>query len=76
MFHMDVAKIDHGVAHIAMATQACFKGTFQVFHLFQTYVANVSYGCFKVGRDAAHIATAIHVCCKSLFKIFHLFFPT
>jgi hypothetical protein len=30
-----------GVAHIAMAIHACFRRMFQMFHLFQTYVASV-----------------------------------
>jgi hypothetical protein len=36
-----------GVAHVVMAVYTCFKRMFQVFHLFKTYVAGVSFGCFK-----------------------------
>jgi hypothetical protein len=47
MFHLDISKVDLGVAHVLMATHSCFKRMFQVFHLYQTYVVNVSSGCFK-----------------------------
>ena len=48
VFHLDVVKVDLDVAYVAMAIHACFKHIFQVFHLFQTYVASVSSSCFKV----------------------------
>jgi hypothetical protein len=38
---MDVSNVDIGVAHVAMTTHAYFKHMFQVFDLFQTYVANI-----------------------------------
>ena len=42
VFHMNVAKIDHDVAHVAMVVNVCCKCPFQRFHLiFQTYVASV-----------------------------------
>jgi hypothetical protein len=47
VFHLNVAKVDLNVAYVAMTIYACFKQMFQVFHLFQTYVASVSFGCFK-----------------------------
>ena len=47
IFHLDISKVDFGVAHVAMASHACFKRMFQVFHLSRTYIANVSSGCFK-----------------------------
>ena len=37
----DVAKVDQDVAHVAMAMHVCFKCMFQIFHLYQTYVASV-----------------------------------
>jgi hypothetical protein len=58
MVYLDVLKVDLGVAYVAMATLACFKHTFQVFHLFQTYVANVLSGCFKSRSSLAHVAVA------------------
>jgi hypothetical protein len=47
MFHLDISKVDLGVAHVSMATHSCFKRMFQVFHLYQIYVVNVSSGYFK-----------------------------
>jgi hypothetical protein len=41
MFYLDVLKVNLDVAHVAMAIHAYFKRMFQVFHLFQMYVANV-----------------------------------
>jgi hypothetical protein len=42
VFHMDIAKIDHDVAHVAMVVHVCCKRLFQIFHLFfQTYAASV-----------------------------------
>ena len=37
----DVAKVDQDVVHVAMAIHVCFKCMFQMFYLFQTYVASV-----------------------------------
>jgi hypothetical protein len=47
MFHLDVLKVDLAVAHVVMTIHVCFKCMFQVFHLFQIYVANILSGCFK-----------------------------
>jgi hypothetical protein len=44
---MDVAKVNLDVAYVAMPIHSYFKRMFQVFHLFQTYIAKVSSGCFK-----------------------------
>jgi hypothetical protein len=41
-------KVDLGVAHVAMPIPACCKSIFQVFHLFQTYDANVHLDVSKV----------------------------
>jgi hypothetical protein len=46
VFHLDIAKVDRDVAHVAMAIHVCFKCIFQMFNLFfQTFVASVSSGC-------------------------------
>jgi len=47
VFQVDVAKVDRDVAHVAMAIYVCFKCTFLMFHLFQTYVENVSSRYYK-----------------------------
>jgi hypothetical protein len=39
----DVAKVDQNVAHVAMAMHICFKCMFQMFRLYQTYVASVFF---------------------------------
>jgi hypothetical protein len=42
--------------------------------MFQKYVANVSYGCYKVDRNVAHVAMVVHVRCELLFSMFYQFF--
>jgi hypothetical protein len=37
----DVAKVDQDLAHVALAIHVCFKCMFQMFHLYQTYVASI-----------------------------------
>jgi hypothetical protein len=37
----DVAKIDQVITYVAMAMHVCFKLMFQMFHLYQTYVASI-----------------------------------
>jgi hypothetical protein len=49
VLYIDVAKVDRDVAHVLMAIHVFFRCIFQVFHLFQIYVAkvdlDVSYTC-------------------------------
>jgi hypothetical protein len=46
IFHLDIARVDHNVTHVAMAIHVCFKCLFQMFHLFfHTFVVTVSSGC-------------------------------
>jgi len=48
-----------------------FQEHIQVFHLFQTYVGNVSSGCFKSRSGVAHIAMApVALQHHSLYKAF------
>jgi hypothetical protein len=47
-----------------MTIHVCFKCMFQMFHLFQTYVANVLFGCYK-SRSR---------CCIYICKCFRCFF--
>jgi hypothetical protein len=49
VFHTYVAKVDLDVAYVAMPIHACFNRIFQVFYLFQMYVANTS----KVDQSVA-----------------------
>jgi hypothetical protein len=54
VFYIDVANIDRDVAHFAMSIHVSFTRTFQMFHMFQTYVVSVSFGCCK-NRFRYHI---------------------
>ena len=62
MFHMDVAKIDRDVAHVAMVVHICCKRPFQMFHLLFSDVC-----CKFAYLDVAYVS---HICCKSMFEIF------
>jgi hypothetical protein len=55
VFYLDVVKVDLDVAHVAMVIHVCFKCMFQIFLLFQTYVASVLSGCCS---DYTHISQA------------------
>ena len=68
-FYLDVSNVDLGVAHVAMAIHTCFKPMFQVFYLFQMYVANILFGCFKSTSGVAHVAMTIHACFKHMFSV-------
>jgi hypothetical protein len=48
IFHLDVSKVVLSVAHVTMATPACFKSIFQVLNQFQTYVANFYLDFLKI----------------------------
>jgi hypothetical protein len=63
--YLDVSNIDLGVAHVAMVIHACFKRMFQMFYLFQMYVVNVLFGCFKSTSGVVHVAMAIHACVEA-----------
>jgi hypothetical protein len=74
MFHLDVAKVDWDVAHVAMAIHVCFKCMFRMLHLFfQTYVRM----CFtwmlhmflQVFQMYISSVSAISVC---MLQVFHL----
>jgi hypothetical protein len=58
VFHMDVAKIDQDVAHVAMTVYICCKHPFQMFYLPDVCckyayfdVAYVSHICYKFYLD-------------------------
>jgi hypothetical protein len=57
VFHLNVAKVDLDVAYVAMTIHACFKRMFQVSHLFQMYVTNVSSRRFKSRYGRAPISS-------------------
>jgi hypothetical protein len=43
--YLDLEKVDLYVVYIAMPIHVYFNRIFQVSHLFQMYIANVSSGC-------------------------------
>ena len=74
MFHLDVSKVDLGVAHVAMAIHACFKCFIYLRRILQTFNLDV----FKSRYGVAHAAIAIHACFKHfiyfrhMLQVFHL----
>jgi hypothetical protein len=45
VFHIDVAKVDPDIAHVAVTIHVCCKSLFKMFHLFETHVAIAISGC-------------------------------
>jgi hypothetical protein len=72
----DIVKVDRDVAHVAIAKYTCCKIMFQVLQVFQTYVANISSGCFKnkswcctccndyIYTYVSSVSYVLDVCCK------------
>jgi len=56
VFHLNVAKVDLDVAYVVVVIHACFKRIFQVFCLFQTYVASFSSKYFKSRSRRGHVS--------------------
>jgi hypothetical protein len=82
VLYIDVAKVDWDVAHVLMAIHMCFKCMLQMLHLFQTYVASVSYTCMLQAYVSSVLGVS-YICCKCfiwmlqmfamVFKCFHVF---
>jgi hypothetical protein len=73
-FYIDVAKVDRDVAHVAMVIHVCFKCMFQMFYLFQMYVASILFRCCK-SRPGCCIYMQVfqvfsYVCCKCFIWMF------
>ena len=81
MFHMNFAKVDPNVAHVAMVIHVCCKSLFKMFHMFQTYVASaLSIYCLYCNGYVAcvcskmfylfqmYIAIVLSECCKSISR--------
>jgi hypothetical protein len=64
VFHMDVAKIDQDVAHIAMVVHVCYKRPFQMFYLPFSDVC-----CKYVYFDVAYVS---HICCKFYLDVLYV----
>jgi len=69
VFRIGVANVDRDVAQVAMAIHVCFKCMFQMFHLYQTYVARFSSGCCK-SRSGCYVY--MHIA-SVFFKYFRCF---
>jgi hypothetical protein len=66
---MDVAKVDRDVAYVAMTTHVYCKYLFQIFQLFQMYVARALSRCCIWFTLMLHVfypdvAYVLHICCK------------
>jgi hypothetical protein len=59
MFQIYFAEVDLDVAYVVMVVHAYFKSIFQMFYLFQLYVANVSSLCSKRRSGVAHVAMRV-----------------
>jgi hypothetical protein len=44
VLYIDIAKVDRDVLPVIMTMHVCFKCLFQMFHLFETYIASVLSG--------------------------------
>jgi hypothetical protein len=71
VFYIDIAKVDRDVAHVAMAIHVSFKCMFQMFYLFQTYLASVSSRYCK-SRSGCCIYMQVfqvfsYICCKRFY---------
>jgi hypothetical protein len=72
VLYIDVAKVDQGVAHVVTAIHVCFKCIFQMFHLFQTYVASVLSKCCKSKSGCCLYMHVAGICFK-WFLVFYTY---
>jgi hypothetical protein len=78
VLYIDVTKVDRNVAHVLMAIHVCFKCMFQMFHLFQMYVASVLSRCCKNISECCiymHVASICFKCFRCfmrMLQVFHL----
>jgi hypothetical protein len=76
VFHINVAKVDLDVAHVAIAIHVCCKSLFNMFHLFQTYVATVLSGCCKSRFRCCiykHVASVYFKCFMCFIRMLQVF---
>jgi hypothetical protein len=64
---------------VVRAETICCKRLFQVFQMFQTYVASILYRYCKVDRDVAHVAMMFSsvspkcfICFRRILQVFYL----
>jgi hypothetical protein len=78
VFCIGVGKVDRDVALVAMAIHVCFKCMFQMFHLFQMYVASVSSRCCKSRSGCCiymHVAGVCFKCFRCFICMLQVFYP-
>jgi hypothetical protein len=66
VIHMNVAKVDQDVAHVAAAVHVCCKHLFQIFHLF--FFIRILQVCLF--WNVVYIS---HICCICFILMLHMF---
>jgi hypothetical protein len=72
VLYIDVAKVDRDITHVVMVIHICFKCMFQIFHLFQTYVASVLSRCCK-SRSGCCIYIMLQANIFKCSQVFHTY---
>jgi hypothetical protein len=72
VLYIDVVKVDRDAAHVVMDIHVCFKCMFEMFHLFQTNVVSVLFGCCK-NRFECCIYMHVASLCFKCFQVFHMY---
>jgi hypothetical protein len=78
VLHMDVEKVDRGVAHVAIATHRCCKRFFEMFHPFHMHVASVLSRCHicftqMLYAFVPNISYVLDVCTSKFFLVLQVF---
>jgi hypothetical protein len=84
VFYIDFAKVYWDIAHVAMAIHVCFECIFQMFYMYQTYVASFFHLYIaKVDLDVAYtcmlqayilnVSGVTYVSCKCFIWMLHMF---
>jgi hypothetical protein len=65
VFHLDVAKVDRDVAHVAIAIRICCKCMFQMFQLFREACCKCVYQMFQLFHlNIAYVSYGCCICCS------------
>jgi hypothetical protein len=62
----------HFYLDVAYVSRICCKSMFEIFQLFQSYVA-ISVLMLQVANVLSRCCICSHTCCKCMFQIFYLF---
>jgi hypothetical protein len=66
LFNIDVAKVDWGMLHVAIVSEACCKRMFRVFQMCQRYVSSVFSGRI--------LQVCLSGCCICFTYMLHVFY--